>query len=94
LIFCKGRDKFSREPSGNQASTNVFGFVFISQCGVLFGSLCPENPAEVEKTTKKDYESNEKISNYRINDTGKTLRLVRGKVQFLLCQSGYISILQ
>jgi hypothetical protein len=31
LIFGKGRDKFSREPSGNQASTDVFGFVFISQ---------------------------------------------------------------
>lgn len=64
LIFGKGRDKFSREPSGNQASTHIFGFVFISQCGVLFGSPCPENRAEVEKTTKKVYESNERLYIY------------------------------
>ena len=57
--------------------------VIISQCGVLFGSVRLENLAEVKRSQRKAYESNEKISNYRVNDTGKTLRLVRGKVQFL-----------
>ena len=37
LICGKGRDGFSREPSGNQVSTNILMYsVFISKCGVLF----------------------------------------------------------
>ena len=78
LICGKGRDGFSREPSGNQVSTNVFGFYQSVRC--TFCSLRLVNLAEVEKATK--------------NATGKTLWLVVGKAQLLQCQSGHISILQ
>ena len=52
LDAAKVEMKFSREPSGNQVSTNVFGF-FVSQCGLLIGYLRLENLAEVEKSTER-----------------------------------------